>query len=136
VVGPRLYLTTKRRSDARTTLYQVPLAPSAGEVVLEKIAELSIKVRNRQHNGMVTAAAASPDGRLVALLTYREVLLFRVVAGPRLLEGPVAMAPAPRVDALEGLTWTVDGRGLLVGGEHGDLVRMPVPSAPCVLLPP
>jgi hypothetical protein len=85
---------------------------------------------------MVTAAAASPDGRMVALLTYREVLLFRVVAGPRLLEGPVAMAPAPRVDALEGLTWTVDGGGLLLGGEGGDLVRMPVPSEPCVLLPP
>jgi hypothetical protein len=122
-----LFIATKHLADTKTTLYRVPLAPARGEVVLEKVTELSVKRRARQKNGLVTAAAASPDGKQVALLTYSDILLFDV-GGPRVLGGPVAAAKAPPLAALEALAW--DARGILVGTERGRLRRVPVPVRP------
>jgi hypothetical protein len=124
-LNDELFIATKHLADARTTLYRVPLAPARGEVVLEKLAELSVKLRPNQKNGLVTAAAVSPDAHHVALLTYREVLLFRV-RGYRVLEGPIAVGLAPPLSGLEALTW--DERGLLAGSESGRLRRVAMPQ--------
>jgi hypothetical protein len=123
-VNDELFIATKHLADARTSLYRVPLAPARGEVVLEKLAELSVKTLPGQSRGLVTAAAVSPDGAHVALLTYRDVLLFRV-RGFRVLDGPVAVVRAPPLSALEALAW--DEHGLLAGSERGRLRRVLMP---------
>jgi hypothetical protein len=69
----------------------------------------------------VTAADVSPDGRTLAVLTYRSVLLY-----PRRGSGSwsAAAASTPRVHSLtwlpqaEALAWAADGRGLYASGEH------------------
>jgi hypothetical protein len=131
VLQDRLYLATKHRADTRTTLYRVPLSAGAGQVVLQKLHEYPIKARRKQKGGMVTAGDASPDGSRVALLTYREVLIFRV-AGSGVLEGPIAAAPTPKLDELEALAW--DQKGILLGAESGQLARVPVPTQPFRLI--
>lgn len=126
VLDGQLYIATKHLADTNTTLYRVPLEPSEGEVTLVKIADFDLRVRKKQKNGLVTAAATSPDGRQVALLTYWDLFLFNV-GGDKVLEGPVARADTPRLDGLEALTW--DEKGLLVGAESGRLMRVPTPKA-------
>jgi hypothetical protein len=125
VVGEQLYIATKHHDDAHSTLYRVPLSETSSPVTLERVADLDVQMKASQHKGQVTSASASPDGQHVALLTYKYVLLFRV-NGEHVLEGPVAVDKAPKVDKLEALTW--DAKGLLVASEKGDLTRVPVPS--------
>ena len=126
-LGEQLYIATKHHDDARSTLYRVPLAESQGPVTLERVADLDVQMKASQHKGQVTSASASPDGQHVALLTYKNVLLFRV-HGDQVLEGPVAVSKAPTVDKLEALTW--DAKGLLLASENGELARVAVPSEP------
>ena len=79
----------------------------------------------------VTAADLSPDGRTLAVLTYRDVLLYRrgvdqswdraIAARPRI--HPLAWLPQA-----EALGWSADGRVLYATGEHS--------PAPLLLLNP
>ena len=79
----------------------------------------------------VTAADLSPDGRTLAVLTYRDVLLYRrgvdqswdraIAARPRI--HPLAWLPQA-----EALGWSADGRTLYATGEHS--------PAPLLLLNP
>jgi hypothetical protein len=125
MLGDELFIATKHHADAHTTLYRVPLAQAEGQVVLQRVAEFDVQMKKSQHKGQVTSAAASPDGKEVALLSYKHLFLF-TVRGDHVLEGPVAVAKAPKVEKLEALTW--DARGIVVASEHGELMRVPVPS--------
>jgi hypothetical protein len=79
----------------------------------------------------VTAADLSPDGHTLAVLTYRDVLLYRRPAGQSWAQ---AIAGRPRVHPLtwlpqaEALGWSADGRSLYATGEHS--------PAPLLLLNP
>ena len=79
----------------------------------------------------VTAADLSPDGRTLAVLTYRDVLLYRRPEG---LPWGDAVARRPHVQPLtwlpqaEALGWSADGRSLYATGEHS--------PAPLLLLNP
>ena len=79
----------------------------------------------------VTAADLSPDGHTLAVLTYRDVLLYR--RGPE-QSWEQAIAGRPRVHPLawlpqaEALGWSADGRTLYATGEHS--------PAPLLLLNP
>ena len=126
VLGSELFIATKHHADLRTTLYRVPLGDTQGQVVVQKLGDFSVQGKKSQHKAEVTSGSASPDGTQVALLTYKNVLLFRV--GPNhAFEGPIAIAKAPKVDKLEALTW--DARGIVLASEKGELFRVPVPSA-------
>lgn len=67
--GGRIFLLTKHRSDKRTRLYRLE-----GESV-KKSNPLRL-VDSFEIGGMVTAADASPDGKLVAVLTYTSLWIF------------------------------------------------------------
>lgn len=65
----KLYLLTKHRSDIRTTLYRLDPEQSGREQVAEKIGECEI-------GSPVTAADCTPDGKLLAVLSYQYLHLF------------------------------------------------------------
>lgn len=69
----------------------------------------------------VTAADLSPDGRVLAVLTYRSVLFYTRRGSD---SWAVAIDRMPRVHSLtwlpqaEALGWDAEGRGLYASGEH------------------
>lgn len=112
----RLYLLTKHRSDVATTLYR--LDPGAeGEQAIAPLGRLAL-------GGPVTGADASRDGTLVAVLTYRRVLLFeRPATGRDLLSGRRVSVPI-EAGQCEGICF--DGDRLLVTNEQGGLFCLPL----------
>ena len=111
-----LYLLTKHRSDTATTLYR--LDPGrAGE-------QAAVRLGTRGLGSPVTSADASPDGRLLAVLTYRHVFLFE--------------RPASGDDPLAGRRWRLsieagqcegicfDGDRLMVTNEQRGIYCLPL----------
>ena len=75
VVGGRVHVVTKGRTGP-IELYRFPSAADGGATVtLERVRELMPAPRSSADR--VTAAAASPDGRWVAVRTYRTLYLYR-----------------------------------------------------------
>jgi hypothetical protein len=127
----QVLLVSKRRQPPE--LFTLPLRPrDRGLQVARRIGRLAgipkpdaealrgdpVLARMRDQ---VTAADVSPDGRTLAVLTYRSVLFY-----PRRGSGSwsAAAASTPRVHSLtwlpqaEALAWAADGRGLYASGEH------------------
>jgi hypothetical protein len=71
--GGQLFVVTKGRHGP-IALYRVPPSQSADAVVLERVRELSGRPDNPFD--LVSAATATPDGRWVAIRTYRAMMLF------------------------------------------------------------
>lgn len=121
-----LYLFTKHRSDAATQLYR--LDPEITEPQqLAPLARFELSIGTDGLLGNTTAADLSPDGRRLALLTYRGIFLFDWEVGAELPRGPVAEL---RLDIgvtqqAEAITW--DGSALIVGNEQRRLFRIPDP---------
>ena len=67
--GDRIYFLTKHRSDKRTRLYRLEGESSEKSNPLRLVDSFEI-------GGMVTAADVSPDGKLVAVLTYTSLWVF------------------------------------------------------------
>ena len=94
-------------------------APGAGADAVDRLRD------------QVTAADLSPDGRTLAVLTYRDVLLYERGAHQTWEQ---ALAGRPRIHPLtwlpqaEALGWSADGRTLYATGEHS--------PAPLLLLNP
>lgn len=88
-----LYLVTKGRQQD-VALYRYPRAARrAGETfTLERVRGLL--PRARRASDMVTAATASPDGRWVAIRSYRTLYLYSAAA----LTGADAVTPVATVD--------------------------------------
>jgi hypothetical protein len=115
-----LYLFTKRWLDTRTTLYRLPSIHSGELQVLEHVADLDLRMRDKQKNALVTAADVSADGKRLAILTYARVFVFALQQGrigKRLWVGnTIGHAGA------EAIAW--EGRALIVGHEDGTLRRL------------
>lgn len=81
-----------------------------------------------------TGMALSPDGRVLAILTYGAVYYFRRKPDKGwsdALKAPIAAASLPAIDQWEGVSFSSDGRNLTVVREGlGDntLVTHPVPK--------
>jgi sugar lactone lactonase YvrE len=117
----RLYLVTKVPPGKPTTLYRFPEGRGTKPVVLQTVRALPIEDE-------ATAADATRDGRLLAVLTYASVLVFeRPEEGDDYFASPRARAALDRrtLRQCEGLAWTEDG--LLVLNEDGALFRIPWP---------
>ena len=67
--GDRIFLLTKHRSDKRTRLYRLESDSTKKSNPLRLVDSFEI-------GGMVTAADVSPDGKLVAVLTYTSLWVF------------------------------------------------------------
>ncbi len=72
VLSGRVFVVTKGRTGA-IELYRWP--QGQGTVTLERIRELFPKPRNQQD--FVTSASASPDGKWVAIRTYRTLYIYK-----------------------------------------------------------
>jgi hypothetical protein len=127
-----LYIFSKDRSDTHTRVYRLPDRGGDGELALEPIADLDLGGDPSGLFGNTTAADISPDGRFVALLTYRAVYLYERRGSDPIPEGPVArIALDPRrTRQAESVAW--DGGALLIGNEQRKLFRIPTPLAPAL----
>ena len=116
----KLYLLTKHRRDTLTDFWRVDLPETGDQAVLTKLYRFDA-------HGMVTDASVSPDGKRLAMLTYRMVWVFTLPAeGEDIFSGPTLVAPlAPPATSwqIEGCAWLNDQR-LLMGSEQGDLYQV------------
>jgi hypothetical protein len=117
-----IYFLTKHRRDTFTELWRIDIPQSNAQANLTKVAQFDAK-------GMVTDASVSPDGKSLAILTYRAVWVITLpVAGENIFNGPMLYAPlSPPVLSwqIEGCAW-LDAQTLLVGSEQGDLFKIPL----------
>lgn len=98
-----------------------------GVAILEPRAQLTAIVAgtgSASSQGAATAMDLRPDRGALALLTYREVLVWPRAAGQswaEAVQGTPLTAPVPRegADQMEALAWSSDGTWLLVGAEKG-----------------
>ena len=122
-------LISKRRRPPE--LFAVPLHPPGIErVTARRIGTLGgmpqpdAEERRRDPQGarlatQVTAADLAPDGRTLAVMTYRHVLLYaRGRDGwAEALRRPIRVIPLPWMPQAEALAWSADGRHLYATGE-------------------
>jgi hypothetical protein len=117
-----IYFLTKHRRDTFTELWRIDIPQSNAQANLTKVAQFDAK-------GMVTDASVSPDGKCLAILTYRAVWVITLpLAGENIFNGPMLYAPlSPPVLSwqIEGCAW-LDAQTLLVGSEQGDLFKIPL----------
>lgn len=121
-VRGKLYLLTKHRRDTLTDLWRADLPAVGEQATLTKVARFDAK-------GMVTDASVSPDGKRLAILTYRLAWVFDLPpTGEAFFQGPAKVAPlSPPLLSwqLEGSAW-FDAQTLLLGSEQGDLFKLPL----------
>lgn len=120
----RIHLLTKHRQDTRSTVWRAEIPPSGSRAFLTQIGAFEAR-------GMVTDAAVSPDGRWLAVLTYRLLWVFDLKGAPdNPVSGPAharLLQPPASQWQLEGCAWT-DERTLLLGSEEGGLFAVPLPE--------
>jgi hypothetical protein len=127
-------LVTKGRSgEARQ--FRVPAAAwRTGKAVAERLGALPIAV-SRRLDGYITGAGLSPDGRLVALRTYRFVYFFqRGARGGLQVPADAVVCALGGVDVQgEGVAW-LDAERLVLTSERAvrpsgtvSIVRCPLP---------
>jgi len=118
----RIHLLTKHRRDTRTTVWRVEIPPAGNRAFLTQVGALEAR-------GMVTDASVSPDGRWLAVLTYRLIWVFDLRGSPENpLSGPAharLLQPPAAQWQLEGCAW-VDEKTLLLGSEEGALFSVPL----------
>ena len=121
-IKDNIYFLTKHRRDTLTELWRMDVSQSNESPKLFKIAQFDAK-------GMVTDASVSPDGKSLAILTYRAVWIITLpVTGENIFNGPAYYTPlSPPVLSwqIEGCAW-LDAQTLLVGSEQGDLFKIPL----------
>lgn len=114
--GERVFLLTKRRGDGHTVLYRLDGDSTRRSNPLHSVSSYPI-------DGLVTAADVSPDGKLVAVLTYTSVWLFETE--PRkgdIFSGTIRRKP---FFAWQGEAIAFDGNdSLVVANEQGQFFRL------------
>lgn len=127
----QVLLISKRRRPPE--LFVLPLRPHGPAVLTaRRIARLGglpapdpVLLREAptraRTQAQVTAADLSPDGRTLAVLTYRHVVLYARAPGQpwaAAVRAPVAVHPLPGwMHQAEALAWARNGRGVYVTGE-------------------
>jgi hypothetical protein len=118
----KIYLLTKHRRDTFTDLWCIEIPAEGAVVSLQKVARFDAQ-------GMVTDASISPDGKSLAILTYRNVWVFQLPqTGEDFFHGPAKFSlinPPMQSWQLEGCAW-LNARTLLIGSEQGDLYTVPL----------
>lgn len=117
-VRGKIYFLTKRRSDSQTGLYRLDgdsPAKSNPMLLVEKF----------DTGGMVTAADVSPDGKLVAVLTYTALWVFEFdPASGSIFRKGIRWQP---VFAWQAEAVAFDGNDeVVIGNEGGQLFRVPL----------
>jgi roadblock/LC7 domain-containing protein len=118
--GDRVYFLTKHRSDKRTRLYRLEGDSSKKSNPLRLVDSFEI-------GGMVTAADVSPDGKLVAVLTYTSLWVFEFdPASGNIFRRGMRWTP---VFAWQAEAAAFDGNNsVVIANESGQLYRVSVDS--------
>ena len=118
----KVHLLTKHRKDTQSSLWRVEIPTSGDRAFLTQLGLLEAR-------GMVTDASISPDGRWLAVLTYRLLWVFDLKGQP---ENPLMgtaharlIQPPAGQWQLEGCAWT-DEKTLILGSEEGALFTVPL----------
>lgn len=125
-----IYLLSKR--DAVPRLYRVPLRPALPLVMAEALGEINIPrapagAKNPEAINWVTGMDFDPSGTRLAMVTLTRAYLYERSNGQTWAE---ALRRAPRAldlpdyPQIEAVTWTADGRALLITSEGS-----PTPAA-------
>ena len=114
--GGHIFFLTKHRTDSRTRLYRLEGDSTARSNPLLLVDSFDI-------GGMVTAADASPNGKMVAVLTYTALWVFEYDRGSgSIFRKSVRKSPIFAWQA-EAASW--DGNdALVIANEQGQLFRM------------
>ena len=124
--GGRIYFLTKHRSDKRTRLYRLTGESTTRSNLLRLVGSFDV-------GGMVTAADASPDGKLVAVLTYTTLWVFsydRASGSIFTKSESVRRTPIFAWQA-EAVAW--EGKdALVIANENGQLFRVALSSLQAV----
>ncbi len=120
--GGRIYFLTKHRSDKRTRLYRLDGESTTRSNPLRLVGSFDV-------GGMVTAADASPDGKLVGVLTYTTLWVFsydRASGSIFTKSESVRRTPIFAWQA-EAVAW--EGKdALVIANENGQLFRVALSS--------
>ena len=120
--GGRIYFLTKHRSDKRTRLYRLDGESTTRSNPLRLVGSFDV-------GGMVTAADASPDGKLVAVLTYTTLWVFsydRASGSIFTKSESVRRTPIFAWQA-EAVAWEGND-ALVIANENGQLFRVALSS--------
>ncbi|WP_410474632.1 hypothetical protein [Guyparkeria sp. TX1] len=126
--SPRERLASAEVHEARL------LGPMGGLAPTDPINWLLSPLTGRQ-TSLPTGMALSPDGRLLAVLTYSSLYFFRRDVGERWSEAirqPVASRSLPRIEQWEGIAFDHDASQLHIvreGTGPGTLLHLEVPEA-------
>lgn len=116
-----VYVLTKRWSDTWTVLYRLQIQQDGSGLFTPVTAYNSL--------GLVTDAAISPNGRLLAVLTYHGLWVFVLPAsGTNPLAGSVLFRPVqfPMTSwQAEALAFT-DNDHVIIGTEQGDIYKIEI----------
>jgi hypothetical protein len=130
VASGQVLLVSKKREPPE--LFALPLRPATGgTLVARKLGtlagvpqgdadEVRINPSLARTRSQVTAADIAPDGHAMAVLTYRDVLVYRRRGHEdwaRTLERRPEIHPLPWLPQAEALGWTADSRALYATGE-------------------
>jgi hypothetical protein len=124
--GGRIYFLTKHRSDKRTRLYRLAGESTTRSNPLRLVGSFDV-------GGMVTAADASPDGKLVAVLTYTTLWVFsydRASGSIFTKSESVRRTPIFAWQA-EAVAWEGND-ALVIANENGQLFRVALSSLQAV----
>lgn len=117
-VDGKIFFLTKHRSDRRTRLYRLDGKSVKKSNPLRYVDSFEI-------GGMVTAADTSPNGRLVAVLTYTALWVFEY--NPKtgtIFDRSVRKLP---IFAWQAEAVAFDGNeSIVIGNENGGLYRVPL----------
>ena len=123
-----ILLVSKKREPPE--LFSLPLRPTAGEMQTARpLGELAgmpppspaeqNDTGRAQYDRHVTAADIAPDGRTLAVMTYRYLLLYGRGEGGwgEAVAGPPQVSDLPPLPQAEALGWAADGSVLYATGE-------------------
>ncbi|HUF51933.1 MAG TPA: hypothetical protein VMN60_14005 [Longimicrobiales bacterium] len=126
-----VFIITKGR-DGAATVYRYPGSLRPGTVTLQPVQQLTAGVA--QLPDLVTGAAATPDGKIIAVRTYTRFDLFHFSADTLALIGSADLSPL-REPQGEGISISADGTIMLVS-ETGPTADPPPLSHTNCNLPP
>ncbi len=117
VLRDELYLLTKHRADTFTKLYRFD------ETSPSKLNTLTL-IDRFDVGGMVTAADASADGRMVAILTYNAVWIIETHGDSDVLSSGQKYRYPIMGKQCEGICF--DGESLRITNEQRDIYEIPI----------
>jgi hypothetical protein len=125
----RILLVSKKREPPE--LFSLPLRPARGILTATRLGPLqgvpTATAQEKRENArqariahQVTAADVSPDGQTLAVMTYKDLLLYSRQPGEGWagsVSRPPSLKPLPWLPQAEALGWSADGNSLFATGE-------------------